>query len=212
MAVNVHAGQPVLTHGPSIADARIAVILVHGRGASAADILSMAHAFDLDDVAYLAPQASGRTWYPKTFLAPIAENEPHLSSALATLQGMLEDLERQGVPAARVALVGFSQGGCLSLEFAARHARRYAAIAGLSAGLIGPPGTAREYPGTLSGTPVFLGCSDVDPHIPLERVHESAAVLRRLGADLDERIYPAMGHIVNDDELRAVRALLERQT
>jgi predicted esterase len=203
-----HAGQPILTRGPKPADARVTMILVHGRGATADGILDLANEFQFDDVAYLAPQASDRTWYPYSFLAPIAQNEPWLGSALALLSTIVERLAADGVDARRVALLGFSQGACLSLEFAARHAQRYAGVFGLSGGLIGPPGTPRAYDGSFDGTPVFLGCSDVDAHIPLERVHETTAVLGGLGAAVDERIYPAMGHTVNGDEIRAVRALL----
>ena len=156
----------------------------------------------------MAPQAAGHTWYPYSFLAPIEQNEPGISSGLGVLAGLVEDLGRAGVPASRVGVLGFSQGACLSLEFAARHADRYAAVVGLSGGLIGPPGTPRDYAGSLAGTPVFLGCSDIDAHIPVERVRESATVFRRLEASVDERIYPRMGHTINQDELDAVRDLL----
>jgi predicted esterase len=198
----------VLRRGPEPAAARLAVILVHGRGASADDILNLADELHLDDVAWLAPEAAGRTWYPYSFLSPIERNEPGITSGLTVLNGLVEALGRAGIPADRTALMGFSQGACLSLEFAARFARRYAAVIGLSGGLIGPPGTPREYAGSLAGTPVFLGCSDIDAHIPVERVHESTEVFRRLGARVDERIYPGMGHTVNDNELEAVRTLL----
>ena len=143
---------------------------MHGRGASAEDVLSLAAEFGTTDVAYLAPQAAGRTWYPYSFLSPTQDNEPGISSGLRVLAALVDGLAGQQIPPARIALLGFSQGACLSLEFAARHARRYAAVVGLSGGLIGPPGTPRNYPGSLDGTPVFLGCSDIDPHIPLERV------------------------------------------
>jgi predicted esterase len=206
--VTVHAGQPLLTRGPAPEQAGLTAVVVHGRGGSAADILSLADAIAMPGVSYVAPQAAGRTWYPKSFLAPLDENEPHLSSALATLAQLVGELDGRGIPAHRIALMGFSQGACLSLEFAARHPRRYAAIAGLSGGLIGPPGTPRRYPGSLDGTPVFLGCSDIDAHIPLERVRETAAVFRTLGAIVDERIYPGMGHTINEDEVAAVRALM----
>lgn len=208
MNTDPHANQPVLRRGPAPADARLAAILVHGRGASAEDILSLADQLMLPDVAWLAPQAAGSTWYPYSFLAPIAQNEPGITSALNKMATIINALEREGVAPNRIALLGFSQGACLSLEFAARHAQRYAAVAGLSGGLIGPPGTPRDYADAMDGTPVFLGCSDIDPHIPLARVHESAEVFRRLGAVVDERIYPGMGHLVNRDELEAVRALL----
>jgi predicted esterase len=204
----LHAGQPVLTLGPKPKDARLAMILVHGRGASAEDILGLAGEFLTGDVAYLAPQAAGNTWYPYSFLSPIARNEPYLSSALDVLQGLVSTLAAQGVPAERVGFLGFSQGACLSLEFAARHARRYAAVVGLSGGLIGPPGTPRDYAGSIGGTFVFLGCSDVDPHIPMERVQETAEVFRGLGAVVDERIYRRMGHTVNRDEIEAVKLIL----
>jgi predicted esterase len=203
-----HGGQPVLASGAPLRTARRAAILVHGRGASAEDILSLTHELRVKDVAYLAPQAAGATWYPNTFLAPIERNEPGITSGLRVLSSLVDQAGAHGVEPNRVILMGFSQGACLALEFAARHARRYGAVIGLSGGLIGPPGTARDYEGSLAGTPVFLGCSDIDPHIPLERVHETADVFRRMGAQVDERIYPRMGHTVNRDELDAIDRLL----
>jgi len=200
-----HGGEPVLTAGPTPASARLTMILVHGRGASPEDILSLARELRLDDVAYLAPQAAEFSWYPYSFLAPIAQNEPYLTSALGVLARLVHTLGNDGVEPDRIALLGFSQGACLSLEYAARHAARYAGVFGLSGGLIGPPGTPREYEGSSDGTPVFLGCSDVDPHIPLARVRESADVFRSLGANVDERIYKGMGHTVNDDEIAAIQ-------
>ena len=208
MPADPHADQPVVWRGFDPSNARLVVVLVHGRGASAEAIFTLAEQFEVPDVAYVAPEAADRTWYPYSFLAPMEQNEPKLSSALHLLEGLVDDVMRRGIPSNRIALVGFSQGACLALEFTARHAQRYAAIAGLSGGLIGPPGTPRDYAGTFAQTPVFLGCSDVDAHVPAERVHESAAVFTRLGAAVDERIYPGMGHTVNRDELDAVRALL----
>ncbi|MBV8838083.1 MAG: dienelactone hydrolase family protein [Alphaproteobacteria bacterium] len=198
----------VLTAGAPLDRARAAAILLHGRGGSAEDILSLGAEFGLDNIAYLAPQAANASWYPYSFLAPLAQNEPHLGNALATVGATLDHLARAGFAAERVALIGFSQGGCLALEYAARNATRYGAVAGLSAGLIGPPGTPRAYPGSLGGTPVFLGCSDVDGHIPLARVHESRDVLGGLGAAVTERIYPGMGHTINADEIEHVVKLL----
>ncbi len=206
-----HATLTPLRQGRPASEARAGAILIHGRGASAGDILTLADQFGLDDVAYVAPQAAGHTWYPYSFLAPIDQNEPGISSALRVVSGLVDDFARHGIPGDRVALIGFSQGACLALEFAARHPEPYLAVAGLSGGLIGPPGTPRAYAGSLEGGHVFLGCSDVDPHIPLERVHESAEVFRRLGAAVDERIYPRMGHTVNRDELDAITALLTRR-
>lgn len=203
-----HAGQPVLRRGPAQAQPRLAVILLHGRGDSAAGILGLADAFEAPGVAWLAPQAAGNTWYPYPFLAPMQQNEPGLSSSLRVIGGLVKTLDAEGVPADRIALMGFSQGACLAQEYAARNARRYAGIVGLSGGLIGPPGTPRNYAGSFDGTPVFLGCSDVDPHIPVERVHESAEVFRRMGAEVDERIYPRLGHTVNQQEIDAVAGLL----
>ena len=203
-----HAGQPVLRAGSPVADARLVAIMIHGRGASAENILQLAREFHAADIAYLAPQAAGSTWYPYSFLSPIEQNEPGISSGLRVIERLIDDVTRQGIQPERIVLMGFSQGACLSLEFAARHPRQYAAIVGFSGGVIGPPGTPRDYAGTFDRTPVFLGCSDVDPHIPLERVHETAAVFRRMGASVDERIYPGMGHTVANDELEAVDALL----
>jgi predicted esterase len=208
MAHDPHAGQPVLSSGPAPRDARLVLILVHGRGASAEDILGLGAELHLPDVACVAPQAAGHTWYPYSFLSPIPQNEPGITSGLGVIATLIDELGEAGVPPARIGLLGFSQGACLSLEFAARNPRRYAGVFGLSGGLIGPPGTPRTYAGSLDDTPVFLGCSDVDSHIPLERVHESAEVFRRMGAKVDERIYPRMGHTVNQDELEAVRAVL----
>ena len=204
-----HAGQPILRRGPAPADARLAVVLIHGRGDSATGILGLTAEFNVDDVAWIAPQAAGHTWYPYSFLAPMEQNEPGLSSGLDVLAELVQSLAAESVAAERLVLMGFSQGACLAQEFAARHARRYHAIVGLSGGLIGPPGTPRDYSGTFDGTPVFLGCSDVDPHIPVERVRESAEVFERMGASVDARIYRGMGHTVNEDEIEAVRALLK---
>lgn len=205
---NLHQGQPLLQRGAPLGEARAAMVLVHGRGASAADIMTLADELPHPDFAFLAPQAAGGTWYPNRFMAPIASNEPWLSSALQVLADTLASLEAAGLPPERTILLGFSQGACLATEFVARNARRYGGVVGLSGGLIGPTGTPRDYPGSLDGTPVLLGCSDVDPHIPVGRVHETAEVLRRLGAAVDERIYPGMGHTVNEDELAAVRAMM----
>lgn len=198
----------VLTAGAPVADAKAAVVLLHGRGGTAEDILSLAGVLGVRDIAYMAPQAPGNAWYPVSFLAPIEQNEPSLSSSLAAVGAVLDAAAKAGLATERVALMGFSQGGCLALEYGARNARRYGALVGLSAGLIGPPGAPRDYRGSLAGTPVFLGCSDVDGHVPLWRVHDSARALRDLGAEVTERIYPGMGHTIDDDEIKQVRQLL----
>ncbi|HEV7516822.1 MAG TPA: phospholipase, partial [Thermoanaerobaculia bacterium] len=209
-----HRGQPVATAGLPLAAAGAAVIMVHGRGATAESILTLADELGRPDLAYLAPQAHGHAWYPYSFLAPLAQNELGLSSALAVLGDLVERVGAAGIPPERTVLLGFSQGACLSLEFAARNAgkgQRLGGVVGLSGGLIGPPGTPREYAlgdGSLAGTPVFLGCSDRDAHVPRERVDESARVLSSLGGEVTERIYPGMGHTVNEDEIEFVRDLL----
>jgi predicted esterase len=204
-----HAGQPVRTAGAPLASARVAVVMVHGRGASAESILTLAPVLAMDGIAFLAPQAAGGTWYPYGFMSVIEQNEPGITSGMRAIQRVLDQTAAAGIPLERTMLLGFSQGACLSTEFAARHARRYAGVACLSGGLIGPDGTPRDYPGSLDGTPVFLGCSDVDGHIPAQRVRESADVLRRLGGDVTMRLYPGMGHEVNEDEVAAARAMLE---
>ncbi|MGH2523067.1 MAG: alpha/beta hydrolase [Anaerolineales bacterium] len=210
---NPHQGQPVLTAGEPLARARAAMVMVHGRGANAESILELARELDAPGFAALAPQAAGDTWYPNRFLAPLESNEPWLSSALAKLAEVFAQVVKAGIPPERTVLLGFSQGACLALEFAARNARRYGGVVGLSGGLIGPDGTPRNYApdraGSLAGTPVFLGCSDVDPHIPKERVHHTAEVLRRLGGNVTERLYPNMGHTVNHDEIKFVRGMMD---
>lgn len=202
--------QRVLTAGRELAEARLAAILVHGRGGSAEGMLELASAFAVDDAAWIAPQADGGQWYPHSFLAPVESNEPWLSASLDLLGRLVARCGAGGLPPERIALVGFSQGACLASEFAARNALRYGGLVVLSGGLIGPPGTPRDYAGSLDGTPVFLGCSDVDPHIPVARVHETARVLAAMGADVDERIYPGLGHTVVDDEIAAASRILEQ--
>jgi predicted esterase len=204
-----HAGQPILVSGSPLAEATSAMIMVHGRGASAEDILGLSSYLPVPGMAYIAPQAANATWYPNRFIAPLASNEPWLSSALSVVGGLVAYVEAAGIPAEKIVLLGFSQGACLALEFAARNARRYGGVVGLSGGLIGPEGTPRDYAGSLAGTPAFLGCSDIDAHVPVDRVHEAAEVFGRLGAQVDKRIYPGMGHTINDDEFNAVRAILE---
>jgi predicted esterase len=203
-----HQGQPVLQAGEPLESARAAMILVHGRGASAADIMTVAAEAMFPGVVYLAPQAAGNAWYPNPFIAPLESNEPYLSSALEVLATILAEVETR-LPAEKVVLLGFSQGACLTLEFAARNARRYGGVIGLSGGLIGPDGTPRDYPGDFARTPMFLGCSDVDPYIPKERVIEAGQVFEPMGADVTMRLYPGMAHTVSADEILEVRKIVE---
>lgn len=197
----IHEDQPLFTAGVSLQEASAAVIMVHGRGATARDILTLADEFNTENVAFLAPQAAHNTWYPYSFLAPTSQNEPFLSSALSTLDALLAQVNDAGILPQKTVLLGFSQGACLATEYAARNPRPYGAVIGLSGGLIGAPGAARNYGGSLEGATVFLGCSDVDPHIPVERVDETAQTFERMGAAVTKRIYPGMGHTVNQDEV-----------
>ncbi len=204
-----HAGQPVLSLGAPLSSAKAAMIMVHGRGASAGDILGLAPGLQAPSVVFLAPQAAGHTWYPNRFLSPIETNEPWLSSALAVLAGIESRVIEAGIPLESVFFLGFSQGACLILEYAARNARRYGGIIGLSGGIIGPDETPRDYAGSLQGTPVFLGCSDVDPHIPKARVLLSEQVLTRLGGSVTARLYPNRGHTINAEEIETVRTMIQ---
>ncbi|HVN78330.1 MAG TPA: dienelactone hydrolase family protein [Terriglobia bacterium] len=201
--------QTVFVDGTPLSKARVAVVMLHGRGATAADILSLKTELVPEGIAYMAPQAKGNSWYPHSFLAPLASNEPALSNSLAVIGGVLSYLRQQGISSARVMLLGFSQGACLCLEYAARHARRYAGIVGLSGGLIGPEETLRDYAGSLEGSPVFLGCSTTDFHIPKQRVDDTQVLLTQLGAQVTERLYPDMGHAINDDEISFVRSMIQ---
>ena len=204
-----HAGQPVLSAGAPLAEARAAVVALHGRGAGAADILGLSQAMARPDTTWLAPEAAGRAWYPNPFMTPVAGNEPYLSSALGVVAALLAHLADAGIPAERVVLLGFSQGACLASEFAARNPRRYGGLIVFSGGLIGEAVDPAAYTGSLAGTPAFVGCSDVDPYIPLPRVRESVAVLRALGAEVTERVYPRAGHAVLADEVDEARRILD---
>ena len=200
-------GQRVLQAGEDLRSARAAMLLLHGRGASADDIMTLADDVQAPGWAYLAPQAAGNAWYPNPFTAPLESNEPHLTAALEMVSGLVERVEAH-VPRRRVVILGFSQGACLTLEWAARNAGRFGAVVGLSGGLIGPDGTQRDYAGSFDGTPVFLGCSDIDPHIPMRRVVEAGEVLKRMSADVVVRFYPGMAHTVSIEELAMIRELV----
>lgn len=205
-----HQGRPVLRSGAALEKANTAMILIHGRGASAEDILLLAEELPHPGMVYLAPQASGNTWYPYSFLSPIAQNEPGISSGLQVIADLLDDLAGRGIPAERVVLAGFSQGACLTSEFIARQPRRYGGALIFSGGVIGPPGMARQDEGDLAGTPIFIGCGDPDSHIPRARVEETAVIFTQLGGDVVTEIYPGMGHTINQAEIEQARAILAR--
>ena len=208
-AADPHRNQPLVHVGQPLSSARGAVIMIHGRNAAPANILSLVPLLDRPEFAFLAPAAAEGTWYPYSFLAERDRNEPGLSSALAMLERVVNDTVSGGVPKERIVLLGFSQGACLTAEFAAGHADRYGGVMVFTGGLIGPPGTTWPYPGTFKGTPVFLGSSDVDAHVPRARVAESREVFERMGASVTERIYPGMGHLVNDDEIEFARGVMD---
>jgi len=208
-SANPHHGQPIRTTGESLETAHAAMLMVHGRGASAEDILAVAVQLNQPGFAYLAPQAAGNTWYPNRFLVPTAENEPWLSSALSFVSEAYSQIINAGIPSERIILLGFSQGACLTLEFAAQNAQRYGGICGLSGALIGPDDMPRDYIGSFDGTPVFLGCSDVDFHVPKERVDESAEVFQRMGGVVTKRLYSNHDHSVNQDEVNFVRGMMQ---
>lgn len=206
--VGPHAGQQVLRAGAPVDRASKAVIAIHGRGANAADIIGVAQAIDLSDVAWLAPDAASHTWYPYSFLMPVDQNQPFLDSAISVVGGLLQHLEDSGIPAEKAVLLGFSQGACLASEFVARHPRRYGGLVVFSGGLIGATIEPNTFVGSLAETPIYGGCSDVDAHIPLERFEVTGRVLADLGGAVDFRVYPGVGHTINLDELSAARELI----
>ncbi|MFC2085758.1 alpha/beta hydrolase [Bacteroidota bacterium] len=213
-----HASEPLVEYGTALEEASAAIILIHGRGDSARGILGLAPAIQVKGLAFLAPQARANTWYPYSFLAPLDHNEPGLSSGIEVIRHAVERVAAAGLSREKTMIVGFSQGACLAAEFVARNPARYGGLAILSGGLIGnaqlpdapPPNDKRfDYDGDVLATPVFVGCSDIDPHIPLDRVKMTAKVFTNLGADVTTRIYPGMGHTVNDDEIDHLRAMVE---
>lgn len=207
-----HRGQTALVAGVSPEAARAAVIAVHGRGANPEDIMPLAMLVGGPGLTYVAPRAAEGTWYPHRFLEPVERNQPWLDSALGVLASTLAWLGSAEIPPARTLVLGFSQGACLALEFAARNARRYGGLVGFSGALIGPPATPREYSGSLAGTPVFLGCSDRDPHVPADSVLETGDTLRAMGGEVTVRLYPGLGHTVSEDEIEAARSIARALT
>lgn len=205
-----HKNQPVYSAGVKLDDASSVMILLHGRGASAEDILSLSAHLDYPGFAFLAPQAESYTWYPNRFIFPVEHNEPYLSDALGVIDGLVKQAEAQGIPTQKIFIGGFSQGACLASEYVIRSPKRYGGLIVFSGGYIGPLNMQRQPEGDLSGMPAFLGCSDVDPHIPLQRVKETILLLKDMGAQVTEKIYRDMGHTVNDDEILQAKAVIEQ--
>jgi len=203
-----HQKTGVATAGVSAPEAGAAIVLIHGRGATAESILTLSHEVDAPEVHYVAPQADQLTWYPYSFLAPTSQNEPGLSSGLQAIFDIVTNLENEGIPKKKIIIAGFSQGACLATEFVARHTARFGGIIALSGGLIGDSVAVENYSGSLNDTPYFVGCSDIDPHIPVERVHESADIMEKLGAFVTKSIYPGMGHTVNEDEIEQINKMV----
>ena len=204
-----HHGTPVLSLGSDLQSAKSALVLLHGRGASAEDMVGLAQEFALPgDMIVLAPQANSNIWYPQRLIAPLEQNEPYLSSAILRVSEVIEILTQSGIPDEKIMVGGFSQGASLSIEYVLRNPRRWGALLAFSGGYIWPMGMPREASGNLNGMPAFLGCSDVDPYIPLERVEQSSAILTAMGAQLTRRIYPGMGHTINQDEIDTVQKII----
>jgi len=207
--IDPHANTPVLHAGAPLALAPGAVVLLHGRGGSADEILSLAPHFNHPELAWLAPQAAQHTWYPNSFLAPRESNEPYLTSALNKIEAVVASIEAAGIPRDRIVIAGFSQGACLTSEFAATHPARYAGLIAFTGGLIGPPDADLHHPGSLAGTPTLLLSGDPDPHVPWTRVAATAAELERMGAVVTAKRYPGRPHTVSEDEIVLARQLLD---
>jgi phospholipase/carboxylesterase len=200
---------PVRQFGKPLNEASGAVILLHGRGGSAEDILTLASDFYLPQLAYLAPQAVGNSWYPNSFMAPLAQNEPWLTSALLKVESTVRVANDAGISSDRIVLGGFSQGACLAAEFMARHPRRYAGLIAFSGGLIGPPGADLAHKGDLAGTPAFFGGGDPDPHVPWQRLEQSARILAGMGAAVTSRRYPNRPHTISGEEIDLAKGLID---
>lgn len=204
-----HQNQNIAQAGPSLKDAKAAMIMIHGRGASAESIIGLANEFNQNnEITFLAPQANGFAWYPYSFLAPTDKNQPGLNSGLQAIFDLIEKIEQEGISKENIFILGFSQGACLATEFVARHPEKYAGVIALSGGLIGEVVNPTNYLGDLKQTPIFLGCSEIDPHIPKERVEETEQVFKDLGASVAKKIYPGMGHLVNEDEIMHIQGLI----
>lgn len=191
----------ILTGGKKIEEAKKALILLHGRGATAENIMELAPNLNVKEHAWLAPQATNYTWYPYSFLVPTEQNEPWLTSALDLIHGVVQDINNAGITDDRIYFVGFSQGACLTLEFVARHAKKWGGVAAFTGGLIGDTIRTQKYKGDFQSTPIFIGSGNPDPHIPTERVHETTKILKAMNASVTEKLFSNMGHIISPDEI-----------
>jgi len=207
-----HKRAKVIAFGQPLDKAARVIITIHGRGATAQSMKALCDELELNDTAFLAPQANDFAWYPYSFMAPVEQNQPYLNSALSLLEDLEKRVNEQGFSYEQICWMGFSQGACLISEYSSRNAKRYGGIFVLSGGVIGETIDSSNYSGDFNQTPVFIGCSDVDAHIPVERVHETGTVLQNLGANVDKRIYPGMGHHVNEDEIVAMKEMLEAES
>jgi len=203
-----HQQSDIAEHGPTLQRAKAAMVMVHGRGATAQSMMPLAEKLAQPDFYFVAPQAANNTWYPYSFLEPKEKNQPGISSGLQALYDSIQTITNAGIPLESIILLGFSQGACLATEFAARHPQRYGGIVALSGGLIGPDIDLANYSGTLDQTPIFIGCSDNDPHVPNERLDVTERVFEKLDAKVHKQIYPGMGHTVNRDEIKVIRGMM----
>jgi phospholipase/carboxylesterase len=200
-----------ITAGVPLKEAKKALIMIHGRGASSQDILSLARHLNVYDFALIAPQAENRTWYPYSFLVPIAENEPSFSKSLDTIAQVVAEVQANGIEKENIYFLGFSQGACLSLEYTARNAAKYGGVVAFTGGLIGDKVYENHYAGNFENTPIFIGTSDPDFHVPVERVNETEALLKKMGAAVTKKIYENMGHTISQDEIDLVNELVFRK-
>lgn len=203
-----HVGQPIETTGRPLGEGRAVMIMIHGRQAAPVNILQLVDSLSQPEFTYIAPAAANNTWYPYSFMADKEQNEPGISSGVAVIDGVVSDVVNKGILKDHIVLLGFSQGACLTAEYAVEHADRFGGVILYSGSVIGPPGTTWAYGGSFDGTPIFMGCSDVDSHVPLERIEEGAVVFERMGAIVTKRIYPGMGHQINDDEIAFTQGLM----
>jgi phospholipase/carboxylesterase len=198
----------IQTAGKDLKNAEKALIMVHGRGADAHDILGLASHLNVPDFALLAPEATTNTWYPNSFMAKPEQNEPWLSSALDLLKEVVDEVTKEGITAENIYFLGFSQGACLTLEFVTRHAQKYGGVAAFTGGLIGDKINEKNYSGNFNDTPIFIGTGNPDPHVPLERVNESVSILEKMNAKVHLRVYDGRPHTISQDEIEEANRLI----